>query len=167
MVRAPRERREALGPEGVEAHGHAAEPGGLERLRLLAEQDPVGRDGEVPQGRPLGQHPDQARQLTPQERLAACQPHLVHAQLDEDVHERRDLPEVEDLRAREPRVVFLGHAVVAAQVAAVGDGEPEVAERAPVGVVETHQATPAGVAASANARSHSRSNPAFFTPTSK
>ena len=80
---------------------------------------------------------DEVRQVAPQERLAAGQPDLVHAERREDIDERLDLLEVQDVFAREPHIVRLGHAVAAAQVAAVGDRETEVAER-PLMSVEDH-----------------------------
>src|SRR5712692_5156111 len=114
-----------------------------------------------------GEEADEARQVAPEERLAARETDLVHPEIHEDVGERADLLEVEDLLAREPDVVLLGHAVLAAQVASVGDRDAEVPERPTVGVVDPHQTAPAATATSARARSHSRISPAFFTPTSK
>ena len=69
-------------------------------------------------------------QVASQKRLAAGQPDLVHPEGREDVDERLDLLEVQDVLARQPHVVRLRHAVAAAQVAPVGDREPEVPQRA-------------------------------------
>ena len=55
---------------------------------------------------------------------------------EEDVHERGDFLEVQDILPRQPLVLGFGHAVFAAQVAPVGDRQPEVAERAPQRVRE-------------------------------
>src|SRR3989454_1097145 len=167
VILATRERGEPIGAQGVEAHRHAVEPRFLERARQLGEQHAVGRDREVAQARLGGEEADEARQVASQERLAARETDFVHPEIHEDVGERADLFEVEDLLAREPDVVLLGHAVLAAQVASVGDRDAEVPERPTVGVVDPHQTAPAATATSARARSHSRISPAFFTPTSK
>ena len=50
---------------------------------------------------------------------------------EEDVDQRADLLEVQHVLARQPDVVVLRHAVFAAQVAAVGDRQPQVAQRPP------------------------------------
>ena len=64
---------------------------------------------------------------------------------EERVDEAADLLEAEDLRLGEPDVLLLGHAVAAAQVAAVGDrdaqaarGPPAAVERRATGVVRDH-----------------------------
>src|SRR2546427_12661076 len=139
---AARERGESIGAEGVEAHRHAAEPRLLERLRVLGEQHAVGRDREVTQPRLRGEEADEARQVAPQERLASREADLVHSEGHEDVDERADLLEVEDLLARKPDVLLLGHAVLAAQIASVGDRDAEVPQRTTVRVVDPHQAAP-------------------------
>ncbi len=64
---------------------------------------------------------NQIRQVAAQQRFAAGQTDLVHAERREDVDQPLDLFEVEDVFARQPDVVRLRHAVAAAQVAAVGD----------------------------------------------
>ena len=64
-------------------------------------------------------------QVLAQERLAAGQPHLVHAQPRRHPHERRYFLEREQLRAVAEGDV-LGHAVGAAEVAPVGDRDAEV-----------------------------------------
>ena len=97
----------------------------------------VGRQREV--DRPavgsadLGQHRDQVRQVAPDERLAAGDPELLDAERHEDAGEPRDLLEGQHLVARQERVVaaedLLRHAVGAAEVAAVRDRDPQVAQR--------------------------------------
>ena len=83
----------------------------------------------------LGQHRDEVRQRLPDERLAAGDPQLPDAELDEDPGQPADLLVGQDLRVRQEGVVApedLGrHAVRAAEVAAVRDRDPEVAQRPP------------------------------------
>jgi hypothetical protein len=45
------------------------------------------------------------------------------------IDEPIDLLEVEDVFARQPEVVRLRHAVLASEVAAIGDRQPQVGER--------------------------------------
>ena len=54
---------------------------------------------------------------------------LLDAETGEDAGQPVDLLEGEDGRAGQPHVLLLRHAVAAAHVAAVGDGDAEVAER--------------------------------------
>src|SRR5437867_3828859 len=109
---------------------------------------------------------DQLGQVATQERLSAGEPHLVDAEVEEHVDEAAHLLEVEDLVARKPGVFLLRHAVAATQVAAVGDRHAQAAERPAQGIGDAHHEVTA-VADSACARSHSRTSPAFLTPTSK
>ena len=86
----------------------------------------------------LREHFDQALDVAAKQRLAARQPELRHALVDEDPGEARDLLEREELRAREKFVVgavdLLGHAVHAAEVAAVRDRDAQIVQRPAEGV---------------------------------
>ena len=79
-----------------------------------------------------------AGDVAAEQRLAAGQPDLVDAERQEDVDERARLLEVQHVLARQPDVVVLRHAVFAAQVAAIGDRQPQVAQRPAEEVI--HQA---------------------------
>jgi hypothetical protein len=126
---AARQGAEALRTQGVEAHRQPPEPGALQRRRLLGQQDPVGRQRQVAEPRLPRQESDEHIEVAPQERLAARQADLLDAEREEHVDEPRQLLEREDVGARQPHVLLLRHAVGAAQVAAVRDREPQVAER--------------------------------------
>ena len=105
-------------------------PAALQRVDLIARAArrwSSARDRSVP-ALPR-QHAHQRRKVAAQQRLAAGQPDLVDAERQEDVDERADLLEVQHVLARQPDVVVLRHAVFAAQVAAVGDRQPQVAQR--------------------------------------
>ena len=68
-----------------------------------------------------GQPGDEARQIAAQQRLAAGQPHARHALRRRRRRTRRSISSKrQQVRARQPDVLRLGHAVEAAQVAAVG-----------------------------------------------
>jgi hypothetical protein len=100
---------------------------------VTGQQHTVGGHREVAER--LGrEHRHQRGHVTPQQRLAAGEPHLVHAEIHEDVDERRYLLERQQVTPRQPGVLRFRHAVPAPQVAPVGDGDPQVAERAAVGV---------------------------------
>jgi hypothetical protein len=94
------------------------------------QQHAVGGQGDVAQRRLLRQHAHQHVEVLAHERLTAGQPHLFHAEVDEGVDQPTGLLEVEDVPARQPDVVLLWHAVGAPQVAAVGDRDAQVAQRA-------------------------------------
>ena len=128
--------------ERVEAHGHALQAGVLERLRLAREQRAVGRQRQV-EWRALGgahrcQLLDQRLDTLAQQRLAAGQADLAHAQLDEHTREPADLLEAQERAVRQEAVRlaehFLGHAVAASEVAAVGHRDAQIAQGAPVTV---------------------------------
>jgi hypothetical protein len=127
----------------VEADRDAAEPGRLQGRRLAREDRAVGRQREVETlavgARELGQHRDQPLEVAAQERLAAGEADLLDAVGDEQARDANDLLEGEQRRVRQEAVVaiedFLRHAVAAAEVAAVGDRDAQVAQR-PMQAVE-------------------------------
>ena len=97
-----RERLEPVGTQGVQADGDAAQAGGRERVGVLGEQDAVGRQREVVEAALAGQHLHEFGEVAPEQRLAARQPQAIDAFGKEDVDERRDLLEVQDVLARQP-----------------------------------------------------------------
>ncbi len=117
---------------------------GLQRRRLALEDRAVGRQREVERravgARQLGEHRDQPLEVAPQERLAAGEADLLHAVRDEQPREADDLLEGQQRRVRQERVLLvehlLRHAVAAAEVAAVGDRDAQVAQRPIEAVVE-------------------------------
>src|SRR5258706_261648 len=107
------------------------QPGGLQRLDLLGEQRAVGRQRNF--YRQLGEHRHQALQVTTHQRLAAGEPDLLHAELDEDAREARDFLEAQDRAVRKKLMVriehFARHAIDAAEVAAIGHRDAQIAHR--------------------------------------
>ena len=75
-----RQGAEAVGVQRVEAHGQPVQPGGLQRLGVRREQNAVGRHGEIADAGSPRQPRDQVRDVAPQQRFAAGQPDLVHAE---------------------------------------------------------------------------------------
>ena len=104
-------------------------PAAWSPVDLIGEQDAVGREREIGEALLRRQQAHQHIEITAQQRLAARESEPVHAERQEDVDERADLLEVQDVLARQPHVLFLRHAVLAAEVAAVGDRQPQVFQR--------------------------------------
>ena len=127
------ERHEDRVVEGVQADGDAAQSGIRQRPGLAGEQRAVGRQGNVLDAADGGQHDDQAFQITAQQRLAAGQPQLAHAQAGENPGEPCQFLEGEQVLAGQegevPAEYLAGHAVGAAELAAVGDRDPQVPQR--------------------------------------
>ena len=115
--------------QAVEAHGQAREPAGEERLERARREAPAVRDH--PPGEPAGVDPiEDAVESRAAERLAARdhEDHLARVEAPrEPVHDRQPLLGGELARAGLAPAVR--PAVEAAQVAARGDLEEEVAQR--------------------------------------
>jgi hypothetical protein len=98
-----------------------------ERRRVLGSRSPlvVSARSSMPVDR--REPGDEVRQVATQQRLAAGQPDLGHPELDERPHDPLELLEAQQLVSGEEGVVgpehLARHAVAAAQVAAVGDGD--------------------------------------------
>ena len=122
--------------DAVEADRDPVEAGILECPRLLRQQRAVGGQGDF-HGE-LRQLFDQVFEVAAQERLAAGDADLFHAEVDEDMGDAHDFFEGQQLLAREIGVVvakdFLRHAIHAAEIAAVGDRDAQVAH-APVATI--------------------------------
>ena len=131
---AARELEEAVAVERVERDVEALDARGDERGGVALEQEAVGGQRQVAHARQRREHRDQARQVAPDERLAAGQPHVADAHLREQAHDALELLEGQDLVAVEPGQALGGHAVLAAEVAAIGDRDAHIADRAAVPV---------------------------------
>ena len=129
----------------VIAHfGRIPHTGGLERGRLARQQRAVGGERDVQrcaldgaQGRQLF---DEDLEVLAQQRLAAGEADLLHAVGHELARHARDLFKTQQRAVRQVGVVlvedFLGHAVAAAEVAAVGDADAQVAQRPAQGIAQ-------------------------------
>src|SRR6478672_9033284 len=121
--------------EGVEADGDTVEAGIAERPGLCRQQGAVGGQGEVGEAlRPQrGEHRDQRLEVAAEQRLAAGEADLGDAGGQEQPGQTLDLLEAQQLlAAQEHEVVpehLLRHAVGAAEVAAIGDRDAQIAER--------------------------------------
>ena len=116
--------------ERIEADGDAVEARVAQRPGLVGQEHAIGGQREIPDRRQGRELRNEARQLAPQQRLTARNTDPVDADLAEGAGEGGDFLEREQRLARQPGVVHLGHAVVAAQVAAVGDRHAQAPQRA-------------------------------------
>ena len=120
--------------ERIQADGHAGEPGILQRLRLRGQRRTVGGEGEIETG-DAGQFLDELFHMTAHQRFAAGEADFFDAVvLAENPRQPLYFLEGEQLVVGEKFVVtveyFLGHAVHAAEVAAIGHGDAQVVHRA-------------------------------------
>ncbi len=86
-------------------------------------------------------HAHQFGDVAAHQRLPARQPHLIDAQVHHHADEARDLFKREDLGARQPGQPLRRHAVDAAEVALVGDGDAQILDTPPVAI---HQRSAGG-----------------------
>jgi hypothetical protein len=125
---------EAVALQRVHGDVEAVDPGAHELLGVASQEEAVGGDRQVVDPVDRGDHPGQRREVAADQRLAAGEPDVADAHLGKQGHQARDLLEGEDLGALEPGQALGGHAVLAAEVAAVGDRDPQVSDVATVAV---------------------------------
>ena len=102
--------------------------------RVAAQQEAVGGHRDLAQLRHLAEHGHQSRELTAHEWLAAGETHVADAHRREPPDQSGDLLEAQDRLALEPRQTLGGHAVLAAEVTAVGDRHPQIADGAAMSI---------------------------------
>src|SRR6266480_1989111 len=111
-------------------------------MRFPGEQRPVRRQRQVESGN-LREHLDEALEVAPKQRLSSRQADLLDAQRREDARDACDLLEGEQLPALEEVEVapvdLLGHAVDAAEVASIRDGDAEIPDGASQKIAERHR----------------------------
>ncbi len=116
--------------EGIEAEVDPAQAAGPERLGVLGKADAVGGQAELlePEGAELL---DQGHAVAADQRLAAGDAHLAHAQALRHADDADNLLVAEDGLARLPLHALGGHAVDTAQVAPIGDRDAQVGDGPP------------------------------------
>mmetsp|Transcript_23120 Transcript_23120/g.71719 ORF Transcript_23120/g.71719 Transcript_23120/m.71719 type:complete len:370 (-) Transcript_23120:90-1199(-) len=122
----PRDEHVTVGIQRVERHVERRDARPTQALNVSRQQDGVGGDAEV-------LDPGQRREMLADlndvfahERLAAGESDLRHAHVGEGGGEAEDLVGGQQARARRQVDPLLGHAVHAAQVAALGEGDAQV-----------------------------------------
>jgi hypothetical protein len=133
---APGQLEEAVALERVDRHVDARDAGLDERVGVAFEQVGVGGQRQVLDAGHRREHRDQPRELASDERLAAGQAQVRHAHPGHYSRQPFDLLEGEDLGALQPGQPVGRHAVLAAEVAAIGDRDAQVRDLPAVAVVE-------------------------------
>ncbi len=125
---------ERLRIERVERHRQSMQTGIFQRLREPRQQRAIRCQRDVFDPVDAGKHAHQLRQIAAQQRLATGEPQLAHAELREDTRNARDLFKAQALVLFQEyvilRVVIFRHAVRAAEVAAINDGDAQIVQRA-------------------------------------
>ena len=136
---AQRDPVEHLRVGGVEADVDPVEAGGGQRVGRAAQPEGVRGDGGARRPRHrLGGRDDRGQSAT-QQRLAAGEPHVDDAETrDGDVDQPDDLVVGEHLGRGHPVEPLGRHAVLAAQVAAVRQRDPQVGGHTSMSVTELH-----------------------------
>jgi len=133
---APGELEEAIFLERIDRDVEPVDPGSHQRFGVALEQVAVGGHAEVVDLLDVGEHAREPWEIPSDQRLAAGQSDVMHAHRREKRDQPRDLLEREDLLAVQPGQALGRHAVLAAEVAAVGDRHAQIADRSAVTVFE-------------------------------
>ena len=133
---APGQLVEAVALQRVHGDVEAVDARLHELLGVAGQHEAVGGHRKVVDAIHRGDHRRELREVAPDQGLAARQADVADAHVGEQAHQARDLLEGEDLGALEPGQPLGGHAVLAAEVAAVGDRYPQVSDLTTVSVPE-------------------------------
>src|SRR5882724_11934090 len=104
----------------------AAQAGFIQSLSMLREQDAVRSQRKVANAGNSSKHADQRRKTLAYERLTSGNSQLCHTQRNRHAHESFDLFKRQDFRMRHVLHALFGHAVEAADIAAVGNTDPKI-----------------------------------------
>src|SRR5882724_3334552 len=125
--------RKNLPIQGVQAHGHAPEAVGMQIDGVLPQQHPVRGQCDVVDARDVGEIADQVREIRPQQRFAAGETQLSHAQAREQPGETHDFLERQSFLRFQESIMFVKllfrHAVGTAKVASVHDRDAQIVQR--------------------------------------
>ena len=121
---------EAGAVERIEVDVEAAEAGAVEIFGVIGEEDGVGGEGDVFDAGDGGELFDENRKIFADEGFAAGDAEFADAERDRDAGKAGDFLKRQDLFARHELHAVFGHAVEAADVAAVGDADAQVVVQA-------------------------------------
>ncbi len=130
--------------QAVQTDGDALQTRVFQRTRLFLEQTAVGRQRQVQRqavGRAQrGELFDENFDVLAQQRLATCEPNFLHPMRDEGPRHTGDFLKRQERAVRQVAVVVVehlfGHAVVAAEIAAVGDADAQIPQRPPKAIAQ-------------------------------
>ena len=123
---APRDLCIFVGVQRIETDVDPADSRGIKPLRAAFQEDAVRRQADVVQFRYPPEGGDELHDPPADQRLAAGDPDLGDPFPRRDPDDPVDLLIAEDVVVADPGNAFLGHAVGAAEVAAVRDGNPQI-----------------------------------------
>jgi hypothetical protein len=115
-----------LGVDGVEADVDAVEAGPGQRGGRPLQAHPIGRHRDPRAGLESGDAGDDVDERASQQWLAPGQTDLLDPQPDENPHQTEHFLVGQHLRFGHPVQALGGHAIGAAQVAAVGDRDTQI-----------------------------------------
>src|SRR5688572_6228642 len=131
---APRDSFDAIRSQGVHAHVHAVEAGRLEPGGELHETHSIGGERNVLDPGYCTEHRNEAIQIGANRGLTTGYPQASETEWGELLHDAGDLFIGEDVGLGKPFQPGDRHAIETAEVAFVGDGDPEILDR-PAGAV--------------------------------
>ena len=139
----PHHALEALRPERIQADIDTLEARIRQTPDLLQQEEPVGGHGEVQARIQPDQPGDQHLDILPHQRLPTGQSDRVDSETDKDARQVQDLLIGQDLASGKPGQALGRHAVDAAEVASIGEGDPEVVDGSPERILQSrHNALP-------------------------
>src|SRR5262249_12357308 len=126
------EQREAVGRQRVETDREALQSGVFQRFDAAAQEVRVGGHRQVLQAFDSRQPPDQAFQIAAQHRLAARHAQFIDSKADKNLRQAHNLFISQNLRLGLPLHSLFGHAIEAAEIAAISDRNAQIANDAAV-----------------------------------
>ena len=126
QVPAPRDLRVLVSVHGIQTDVEPGDAGVENRLRVFRKQDAVGCQTDVLEAFCFFQIRGKFNKTAADQRLAAGQPHLDKSQGHRPGNHAENLLVPENIVMTFQRNPFHGAAVYAAQITAVGDGNPKI-----------------------------------------
>ncbi len=142
QARPARDRFETIFAQRVERDVRAREARIDQASYLFGQEQTVGRERDVIDAGDRGDHRNQALEIFADQRLTAGEANAPDANLGRGAHDLGDFLIGEDLALVDPRQALFGHAVDAAQIAAVRHRDAEIRNRPMEGVGELRLGRP-------------------------
>lgn len=125
-------------PQAVDVNVHAVQSGGAQGLGQWRQQHPVGRHGDIVDAFDPSAALDDLDEILPQSRFASGKTDPAESNGRRGLYDSLDLTAIEQILAGSVRDLAQRHAVDAAQVAVVGQGNPEIID-VPLEAIDGHE----------------------------
>ena len=125
--------------ERIEADVDTPQTCGIQVCRLLGKQDAVCRESDVLDSRNRCEFRHEVMKRPPNQRLTASQTQFFDPQWDRDSHEPFDFLKCQQFGLIHELHIFRGHAVEAANIAAICDADAEIVMKATEGIDQRKQ----------------------------